>query len=63
MYVDHFEGKSLRRRSDAWIVAAIADALFKLRDCEDSPAHAAMWRGIAEKYVVEQVRRDLAAKK
>lgn len=62
MFIDHFDGKSLKRRSDAWIMAAIADANLKLRDCDKSPAHAAMWRNIADKYVGEQVRRDLGGK-
>lgn len=61
MFVDHFDGKSLRRRSDSWLMSAIADAELKRRDCvPSSPAHEAMWRGIAEKYVAEQVRRDMA---
>lgn len=59
MVIDHFDGKSLTRRTDAWLMAAIADAHLKLRDCAAAPAHKAMWTAIAEKYVTEQVRRDM----
>ena len=58
MQIDHFDGKSLRKRSDEWLIAAVADANLKLRECGDSPAHANMWRGLAESYAGEQVRRD-----
>jgi len=62
MHIDHFDGKSLRKRSDTWLMAAVADANLKLRDCVNAPAHAAMWTNIAEKYAAEQVRRDLGGK-
>lgn len=61
MFIDHFDGKSLKRRSDAWLMAAIADAELKRRGCADAPAHEAMWRGLGEKYFAEQVRRDIGA--
>jgi hypothetical protein len=60
MTVDHFDGRSLRRRPDEWLMAAIADCHLKLRDCGGSPAHRAIWSAKADEYVAEQVRRDLA---
>jgi hypothetical protein len=63
LIIHHFDGKSLRRRSDAWLMSAIADAHLKVRGCDDSPAHAAMWQSLAEEYCGEQVRRDLSAVK
>lgn len=62
MIIDHFDGRSLRRRSDAWLMAAVADANLKLRACAQCPAHAAMWRQKANAYAGEQVRRDLVRK-
>lgn len=61
MDIDHFDGGSLRSKSDQWLISAIADAHLRARDCKDSPAHEDMWLGLAEKYATEQVRRDLKA--
>jgi hypothetical protein len=60
MIVDHFDGKSLRNRSLAWLHAAVENALARYHDCSTSEAHARMWSNIAGKYQCEIERRAAA---
>lgn len=65
MFTDHFDGKSIKSKSDAWLRAAIDDAQRKSKDCatpQESdgrtfPAHVAMWEALAAKYKAEMQRR------
>jgi len=66
MLIDHFDGKSLARRSIHWLREALADAERKALDCATAqqsnggtePHSAAMWRGIADRYRSEIVARE-----
>jgi hypothetical protein len=59
MYTDHFDGKSIARRSLEWLHAAAQDAYTKRDGCKgNSPAHEAMWAAKAEKYSAEITRRE-----
>lgn len=65
MSIDHFDGKSIARKSLAWLHMAAQDALAKRMDCIrcDSLAHENMWTAIGEKYSAEITRREARANK
>ena len=65
MFIDHFDGKSLKNQSRDWLNEAFRDAMVKYHGCAEPdtagrtyPAHAAMWKGIAGKYQAEIERRS-----
>jgi hypothetical protein len=70
MIIDHFDGKSLKRRPLDWLNEAFRDAMVKYHSCAEpdahgrtSPAHAAMWNGIASKYQAEVDRRRIPSER
>lgn len=63
-FIDHFDGKSLKRRSLDWLNEAFRDAMVKYHGCATPDrdgrtyeSHARMWNGIAGKYQAEIERR------
>ena len=69
MVIDHFSDRSIKRRPIEWLNEAFRDAMVKYHQCCEpdsrgnaSPAHAAMWNGIAGEYQAEIDRRFSGSK-
>ena len=55
LFIDHFDGRSLRRRTAEWLQSALADCEVRIADCErlGSDPHLRMWRNIKSDYAAE----------
>lgn len=58
MFIDHFDGRSSRIRSTAWIETAIENVAVRIADCERAGSEAHMWRNIGRDYATELRSRD-----
>ena len=55
MFIDHFDGRSSRLRTTAWLHAALDNVAVRIADCErlGSDTHLRMWRNIGRDYETE----------